>query len=225
MTRVPSSVRYVLALVGPVALAVAGSFHPAHFTAATTARWHDLHVVMLPMFPLLTLTVWVIVSPAGSAVWRPRGTTPTLDAWLADLARLLSFGFGAFYTALDVLAGIANGALGEYVDATGDDVGRSVGVLFGQGGMLGEIGTWMLLAAFIVVGVVAFRRTGPLSLAGTAVALVASWSFMTNHVYWPRGVITMLAFGLAALLLLLADHRVGRGAGSTIEQRTATSAP
>ena len=48
-------------------------------------------------------------------------------------------------------------------------------------------------------------RLTPRSLPGTVVALVASWSFMSSHVYPPWGVVTMLAFGAAAVLLLRAE--------------------
>ena len=195
MTMLSTPMRYGLALLGPVALAVAGATHPARFTAESAAWWHDLHVILLPLFPLLALTVWMVLGPVWTGV----------DGWLATAARILALVYAAFYGALDVLAGIAAGALAEYQEATGNEIGRSVSVVFGQASMLGAVGTWSLLAAFGLVGVVLFRRTGVRSLPGSVVALVASWSFMSSHVYPPWGVVTMLAFGAAAVLLLRAE--------------------
>jgi len=43
-----------LAAAGPgLALSVLGAFHPAQLTPATAAAWWQLHVVLLPVFPLL----------------------------------------------------------------------------------------------------------------------------------------------------------------------------
>lgn len=191
--------RIVAALVGPVALTVAGATHPAHLTAESASWWHDLHVIMLPLFPLLGLSVWALLH-------RVRGG---LDGALAIAARLLAFVYAMFYTGLDVLAGIGAGALTEH-HAMGGDIGDANSVMFFEGNVLADVGTWSLLAAFALVGVVFVRRTGWPSLVGTAVLLGASVSFTTSHVFWPRGVLTMAAFGAGVALLLLAERRARR---------------
>lgn len=191
--------RVVAALVGPIALAIAGATHPAHLTTESAGWWHDLHLVMLPLFPLLGLSVWALLH-------RVRGG---LDGALAIAARVLAFVYAVSYTGLDVLAGIGASALVEH-RATGGAIGDATSVMFFEGNVLARVGTWSLLAAFALVGVVALRRIGWSSLVGTAVLLGASLSFTTSHVYWPRGVLTMVAFGVGVALLLLAERRTGR---------------
>jgi hypothetical protein len=194
-----SVLRVVAALAGPVTLTIAGATHPANLTAESAQWWHDLHVVMLPLFPLLGLSVWALLH-------RVRGG---LDGWLAVAARLLAFVYAMFYTGLDVLAGIGAGALTMH-RGMGHEIGSANSVMFFEGNVLADVGTWSLLAAFALVGVVHLRRVGWRSLPGTAVLLAASVSFMTSHVFWPRGVLTMAAFGVGVGLLLLAERRAGR---------------
>lgn len=191
--------RIVAALVGPVALTVAGATHPAHLTAESAGWWHDLHVIMLPLFPLLGLSVWALLH-------RVRGG---IDGVLAIAARILAFVYAMFYTGLDVLAGIGAGALVEH-HAMGREIGDATSVMFFEGNVLADVGTWALLAAFALVGVVFVRRTGWVSLVGTAVLLGAAVSFTTSHVFWPRGVLTMAAFGVGVALLLVAERRARR---------------
>ncbi|GAA2170701.1 hypothetical protein GCM10009846_02010 [Agrococcus versicolor] len=194
--------RAVAALAGPVALTIAGATHPAHLTAESAQWWHDLHVVMLPLFPLLGLSVWALVH-------RVRGG---LDGWLAIAARVLAFVYAMFYTGLDVLAGIGAGALTVH-RGMGGEIGSANSVMFFEGNVLADVGTWSLLVAFALVGLIHLRRVGWRSLVGTAVLLAASVSFMTSHVFWPRGVLTMAAFGVGVALLLVAERWTSHAAG------------
>lgn len=177
----------VLLLVGPVLLAVAGLFHPSPLTADSAQQWRTLHVVMLALFPLLAVTIWVLLRGERSV--------------LAHAARLAAYVYACFYTALDVLAGIANGAIVEYGAASGSDVDAVKAVVFGQGDEVLAVGTWAMIAACLLTGLVYLRRVGARALPGTVVLLVSAWSFRDSHVYPPRGVITMLGFGLGAVLL------------------------
>lgn len=181
----------VLLLAGPTTLAAAGSTHPAHLTSSSASWWHAVHIVMLPLFPLLALNVWVLL----------RGVWSGVDGGLASTARLLVFVYAAFYTALDVLAGIANGALMLASNASGLDVVQSKSVIFGEGNMLAEVGVWSMLAASVLVGIIYVRRFGVVTLPGGAVLVASSYSFLDSHVYPVRGVVTMLGFGLGAVLL------------------------
>ena len=184
--------RHVAVLVtGPLALAIAGVTHPAHLTSESADWWRDLHVVMLPLFPLLAINVWVLL----------RGVWAGVDGIVAVGARVLAFVYAAFYTALDVLAGIANGALVEASTSSGFDVSEPKSIIFGQGGDLAEVGVYSLLASSALVGVVYVRRFGLRMLPGSLVLLASSYSFIDSHVYPVRGVVTMLGFGVAAVLL------------------------
>lgn len=178
-------------VLGPVALAVAGSTHPSPLSPDNAAYWRTLHVVLLPLFPLLALLVWVLL----------RGVRGGVDGALAWAARVLALVYAAFYSALDVLAGIANGAVVDSAATTGQDVDTIKAVLFGQASEVGDVGVYALLGAVAIVGVVHLRHSGWRALPGTLVLLAAAWSFRDSHVYPWRGVVTMLAFGLGALLL------------------------
>src|SRR3954467_14818440 len=81
----------------PLLLAGLGLAPPMHLTADSAMTWRDLHVVLLPIFPLLALGPWTIV----------RGEHLALR-WMVGL---LGYTYAVCYTALDVLAGIAAGAL------------------------------------------------------------------------------------------------------------------
>jgi len=189
-------------VLGPVSLAVAGATHPSPLSADNAAYWRTLHVVMLPLFPLLAVMVWVLL----------RGVHGGVDGVLGWAARLLALVYAAFYSALDVLAGIANGAIVERAATTGQDVSAIKSLVFGQASEVGDIGVYALLAAAVLVGVVHLRHSGVRAAPGALVLVAAAWSFLASHVYPWRGVLTMLAFGVGALLLawpVLSQQRRG----------------
>ncbi|MGI8614400.1 MAG: hypothetical protein ACR2KL_10735 [Nocardioidaceae bacterium] len=186
-----------LMLLGPVSLAIAGSRHPAYLNADTADSWHTLHVVLLVLFPLLAATVWVLVRRWWSG----------LDGLVATAARMLALAYAVFYGALDVLAGIANGAIVRDAASGGGDVAAPRLELFRQGDMLGAVGTWSLLGAFALTAVLYLRHHGIAAVPGSVVLLAAAYSFRTSHVFPWRGVVTMLAFGVGALLLALPELR------------------
>ena len=55
--------------------------------------------------------------------------------------------------------------------------------------------------------VLALRRWGTLSVPGSVVLLVAAWSFLGSHIYWPVGVLTMLGLAVGFGLLVVARER------------------
>jgi len=61
-------------------------------------------------------------------------------------------------------------------------------------------------------------QAGWRGVAGAVLLLLASISFLDSHLFWPRGVFTMLAIGVGMLLLgggsARGDH-LGRLAGTT----------
>jgi hypothetical protein len=180
----------VVALAGlpPLALAVAGITHPGSLTPATAGYWRDLHVALLPVFPLLGLAPWLLVRDRGAAL-----------RWVTGL---LGYTFAAFYGALDVLAGIGAGA--EESNRAGD---LAIGTLFHQADLLARVGVRAYLAATVLAAATAIGAAKPARLrvvagAGAVLTVSAAVSFQHSHIFWPRGVVTML--GLAAGWVCLA---------------------
>jgi len=172
----------LLALPGLI-LAVVGGTHPHHLTAQTAQWWSDMHVLALPLFPLLGVAQWVLLAGA-----------PTPLRWGG---RAAAFGYATFYTGLDAVAGIAAGAL---VDAQGG-WGRGVSAVFDRGEWLGHVGAWCFLAASVAITVTYSQRYGAIAGPGSVLLVVSSAMFLSSHIFWPGGVVTML--GLAAGMALL----------------------
>lgn len=193
----PASLPARLALVtaAPLALAAAGLLvHPHTLTAGTAHHWAVLHVWLLPLFPLL---------PLGLAVplrGRHRRDAAGLAATLAWAG---AYGYAVLYTGLDAVAGIAGGTVRAY-GAPGQEA--LLNRLFATGDALGRAGVWALAGAVLATGATLLLRGGSRdglrAVPGTAVLLAACWSFRDSHIFWPRGVFTMLAFALGFALLL-----------------------
>jgi len=84
-----------LAAAGPgLALSVLGAFHPAQLTPATAAAWWQLHVVLLPVFPLLGAALLFLHShiywPVGGLAMLAAGIGCGLLEWRPTLRRELS---------------------------------------------------------------------------------------------------------------------------------------
>jgi hypothetical protein len=169
----------------PLLLAGVGLAHPMHLTADSARNWRDLHVLLLPIFPLLGLAPWLVLRREGAA--------------LGAVAAVLGYVYAAFYTALDVLAGIGAGSL----ELAGLDGGRSV--LFAQADSLVRYGVWAYLAAAVLAAVVVLRRAGVAALPGSVLIIGGAWSFLDSHIFWPRGVLTMLALAVGWAALAMAS--------------------
>lgn len=166
-------------------LAAVGYFAHAGFLDASTARaWWQVHVRLVPVFPLASLALWVLLRGVAGPV--------------AALARVAAYGFATFYTALDVLSGIGAGLVVEA------GVGELAGRLFEIGDALGHAGVWMLLAAAVLTGLALLPRDGPRVLPGAAVLAAACFPFMTGHIFHPTGVVAMLLVALGCALVALA---------------------
>ncbi|WP_051551283.1 hypothetical protein [Nocardioides sp. URHA0020] len=170
-------------------LAVAGLFHPHHLTYDTSWRWFTLHLPGLLAFPL--------VGVALAALVRLR-TDPF--AWAI---RLTAYVYATFYTALDVISGVAAGYVTHEL---GPGVPRpdAVRLLFRIGTPLGEIGSWALLVTCALVLVDQVRRHG----ASGAVALVllpGAWLVHVDHIFSPRGVLGMVLVGVGTGAVALVD--------------------
>jgi len=173
-----------------VVLAGLGLTHPQDLTATSAPWWTTLHVLLLPLFPLLAVSLWLLL----------RGV-PGPVAWVA---RIAAYGYAGFYTALDVLAGIGAGELTQ-LNAERGLPGNTVEVdrLFAVGNDLGEIGVWCFGIACVAAALAAVGRLGRRALPGAVVLVAGAVVFVTGgvHIYWPWGVGTMLALAVGLGLL------------------------
>jgi hypothetical protein len=179
---------YIAVALPPVALAAVGVTHPLHLTAATAQYWQNLHIAILPVFPLLGFAPWLVI----------RG----YDAFLSWLVGILGFVYAAFYTALDVLAGIGAGGLKL------DDMGMATSTVFGLGDKLGFIGSVAFIAACAITGLAMYRRYGVLTLPGSVVVVIGSYLFLRDHIYFPVGVIGQLCIAVGWCAVLFAARHV-----------------
>jgi len=183
----------VLIVAGPaVVLAGLGLTHPQELTAASASWWTTLHVILLPIFPLLAVSLWLLL----------RGV-PGPVAWVA---RIAAYGYVTFYSVTDVLIGIGAGELTQFNVARGVQA-RTVEVdrLFTVGNDVGEIGVWCFLVACAATALAVVVRVGRHALPGAVVLLVAGVLFTGGwHIYWPACVVTMLVLAVGLGLLAVA---------------------
>ena len=167
----------MLALPG-VTLAVAGLFHPHHLTYDTSWRWFALHLPGLLVFPLVGLALAELVhGRRDPAAWAVRGA---------------AYVYATFYSALDVISGIAAGYVTHEL---GPGVPRphEVSLLFRIGTPLGHVGSVALIAgcAVITADQLARNRAWPALLLVPGALLVH-----VGHIFAPTGVAGMLLLGL-----------------------------
>ncbi len=172
------------AVLPPVVVGLAGFTHPDRLTEDASLLWRNLHIMFLPLLPLLALGPWVV--------------TRSVDRTLSLVVAGLGYVYACFYTALDVLAGIGAGGLKR----EGADGTR---VLFDLASDLGQIGSVAFIVATAIAAGCALARAHARALPGAVLALVGAYGYMEEHVYWPGGVLSMfaLAAGWAWLVLVL----------------------
>ena len=189
-----------LAVAAPLVLAAAGLVHPLSLKTSTAAVWADMHVLLLPVFPLLALG---FVVPLWRRPTRDVTGLATVVAWLA------AFTYACFYSGLDAVAGIAAGTAWQHAPA-GVDQEKIVGPLYRMGDDLGQFGVYAFLVAVVATCLALYRRAGVLVLPGGLVLLAAGWSFVDSHIFRPRGVLTMLAIAVGFALLTTASAAASR---------------
>ncbi|MEU7786268.1 hypothetical protein [Amycolatopsis sp. NPDC049159] len=189
MLRSPWQRRALLAAPG-LLLAGFGVVHPGQLDAASASWWAALHVVLLPVFPLLAVAQWSLLTSA--------------PPWLRWPGRLAAFGFAAFYGGLDAVAGIAAGTV-VHAQHGATPV---VGAVFAAGDRLGYVGSACFLVASVLIVVAAALRVGWRAAPGAVVLLLASVSFVDSHIFWPRGVFTMAGVAVGMFLLAPAEEPV-----------------
>jgi hypothetical protein len=178
-------VRILIVALPPFLLAVAGMSHPGSLDDTSAMHWHDMHVVLLPVFPLLGVAPWLLI----------RHERPTLG-WIAAV---LGYAYATLYSGLDVLAGIGAGALQQR------NADNGVSTLFAEGNRLGAYGAWAYFAATVLVATVTALRWRWPALPGAVLVVAGAWSFLDSHIFRPRGVLTMIALGVGWVALATAQ--------------------
>lgn len=190
MSRSP---RGFLVAVPGLLLAGFGAVHPALLDAATAPWWTTLHVILLPVFPLLAVAQWFLLREA--------------PPWLRWPGWVAAFGYAAFYGGLDAVAGIAAGTV-VHAQHGATPV---LGAVFMAGDRVGYVGSACFLVANALIVVAAILRAGWWAVPGGVLLLGASVSFLDSHIFWPRGVVTMLAVAAGMSWVYLAGERTAAG--------------
>ncbi|UQN05511.1 hypothetical protein [Deinococcus sp. QL22] len=186
--RPPRSLLYwpVLGIaLAPLLMALLGLTHPTDLTTSTVHHWTRLHLWLIPLFPLIGVNLWWLLSD--------------LRGWLPWAARLGAFVYGVYYPAVDLLAGVATGRL---LSSGVDRDAPAISTLFQQGNALGDIGNMGLLLSCVLTIAALWPLRGRALLPGAGCLLLGAWLFTENHIYRPWGVLAMLllAVGFAALM-------------------------
>ncbi|GAA3297680.1 hypothetical protein GCM10020218_083690 [Dactylosporangium vinaceum] len=189
--RSPTLGKLVAVTVVPALLAVVGLFHPTGLDPSTAHMWAMMHIWLLPVFPLLTLG---LIVPLWGRPVRGAAGVATVVAWLGAAV------FAALYTGLDAVAGIAAGTVQSNA-VEGQDVRQSIAALFETADAMGHAGVQALAVAVVAASAVLAGRHGWRVLPGTAVLLVCTYQFYDSHIFYPRGVLTMVGFAVGFALL------------------------
>ena len=189
MSTVAPSRRALVLLVALPALlcAAVGLTHPPTLNASSAEYWRAIHIALIPVFPLIGLAPWLIARRAGP--WFGRG------------AAALGYGFAVFYTSLDILAGVAGGAL----VASGH--GDATGQVFAIARVLAAIGVVSLVLGSVLAGIAAFRLAGTAAIPGALLAAVGAALVLPGHIYLGLGTIAMLLLAGGFVILALTVTR------------------
>lgn len=198
----PRNLLPLLVALPALLLAGLGLLHPVFLTDDTAERWRLLHLLLLPAFPLLAASVWVLLrGERGPAALGARG---------------LAASYAVLYGALDAIAGV--GAAHQVLRASArGDARPPVEDLYDVADALGRLGVAALAASILLAGLLLWLRSrSALALVGGLLAGASCWFFLLHHVFPPRGVLALLgvAAGLALLELSRAKAGVPPGRGS-----------
>jgi len=178
----------VLLVAVPALLAAAiGLTHPPTLNAASAEHWRNMHIALIPVFPLIGLAPWLIARRAGT--------------WFGRSGALFGYSFAVFYTSLDLLAGVAGGALvaSGHPDASGQ--------VFAIARVLGTIGVVALVLGSLVASVAAYRVAGVTALPGAVLATVGAVLVQPGHIYLGLGTVAMLLFAGGFVVMAFAVTR------------------
>lgn len=182
--------RRTLALLVALPALVCGAIgltHPGDLDASTAEHWRNMHLLLIPIFPLIGLAPWLIARRAGVGLGRA--------------GAVFGYGFATFYTALDILAGVAGGAL----VLAGD--GNATSSVFGIARTLASIGVASLVLGCLTAGIAAYRLAGVTSLPGTLLATVGAALVQPGHIYPGLGTAAMLLLAGGFVILAFSVTR------------------
>ena len=191
-----------LAAAPAAALAAAGLLHPHHLTTATADTWLLLHLAGLLVFPLVGVGLVVPLAGRGDPV-----------AWLV---RVAAYVYATAYTALDVVSGIGAGWVTSRLP-DGATRPQEVSWLFRIGTPIGEVGSWALIVATVVLVLDALRRRGAVALP-LVVLPAGAWAVHSDHIFAPVGALGMAMIAVGTLLAVLGErrrHDAGSGVKAT----------
>lgn len=167
--------------------ALIGLIHPRTLTAESASLWQNMHIVLIPLFPLIGLGPWLIAR--------------RVDRRLGWLAAVLGYGFATFYTSLDLLAGVGAGA----VVLGGESDARTP--LFAIARVLAVVGVWSLILGAVVAGIAGFIRARLAAIPGAVLAIIGAYLVYPGHVYFPIGTLAMLLLAAGFTILAFAVTR------------------
>jgi len=197
----------LLVSIPALACALIGLLHPHHLTADTAARWQLMHLVLIPVFPLIGFAPWLIARRTSRA--------------LGIVAAVAGYGFATFYTSLDLLAGVAAGTLQLAGVTEGKapvyEIAREVGL----------IGVVSLVIACLAATVAVFVHRRLRALPGGVLAVAGSVLVQPGHIYPGLGTLAMLllAAGLVALAVEVAPMRHAADTPETTEGPATIAGP
>jgi hypothetical protein len=183
----------LLLVAGPaLVIGALGTLHPIFLTPDTADRWQLAHYLLLPLFPLLGVSVWVLLRQESGAL-----------AWVA---RVLAALYAVGYVALDSIAGIGAPELVRATDGAASPV-----PLFDAGDPLGHLGVLAFALSVALTAGLLFRRSrSALAPVGGVVVVAASWFFYRHHVFPPRGVLALVAIAVGLAALAVVQDRLPR---------------
>lgn len=197
----------LLVSIPALACALIGLLHPHHLTADTAARWQLMHLVLIPVFPLIGFAPWLIARRTNRV--------------LGIVAAVAGYGFATFYTSLDLLAGVAAGTLQLAGVTEGKapvyEIAREVGL----------IGVVSLVIACLAATVAVFVRRRLRALPGGVLAVAGAVLVQPGHIYPGLGTLAMLllAAGLVALAVEVTPTRRAADTPGTSEGPATIAGP
>lgn len=183
----PRTLTPLLVALPALLLAALGLLHPVFLTPETAERWRLLHLVLLPVFPLLAVSVWVLLrGERGPAAWGARG---------------LAAAYAVLYGALDAIAGVGAAHQVLRTERRGDPR-PPIEDLYDIADPVGALGVYALTAALLLTATLLWLRTrSVLAPLGAAVSVAGCWFFLLHHVFPPHGVLALVAIAVGLALL------------------------
>lgn len=204
MRRLP----VLLAALPALLVAAAGLTHPEVLTPDTADAWFVGHLVLLPLFPAVAVSLWWVLSGERSPA-----------AWAA---RVLAYGWVVLYGALDSIAGVGLSYQVREAAQNGTPP-PSLGDTFGIADAIGRPGALLLAAAGLFTAL-ALLRQGALAVLGGVLLAVGSVVVYERHVFPPVGVLGMVVIGVG--LGMLAWGRSARlGSQLSTDQLSTNESP